>query len=693
MQVVDPLDPPIVGPHAHLAVPEGPWNAASWAIERPLRFATSGSDTCAVRTCDRPAGGADGDVRRPTDVLCVAHRRRLDKGAKPESLADFIASQADRPIRKPRGAKSRRETYAPIEFELVHPHLAHELRFIAGTKVNRRSWRDPQYIARVLRAAVEYGSETGVTTLAEFPPVPDGPFGQYRTQQMFPGRAGAHWRDLSSALPSMLTVLREATTDPWDSDAWRAADLGLGESEKGLPVLSWGSVTCTWLRGGLKVYARKHLLAGTRAWGTLTNYVRGGSILSRFMDEETGPVGPEDVGRSYFLDLVAWVRSEDSKPADLGALTTLARVLTDLRELNIVPDLPSTVFLLRGENPNTRKRHPKPLPADLLERIDHMIANSEDVPEDIRLMLRVYRAIGPRSSECLVLPRDAVHHLKGRGYSLQYHQSKTDSLRAAPIPDKLGEDLAAHALAVAELLGSGYPWLFPRLDEAPRMHALVHYAGQPRPWSYQAFTTAVWALYQSHGITTSEITGEVLTGAQLHRFRHTIATGLLNEGWSQYEVQKFLGHASPTMMQAYAEIHDDTLHKKYAEFVKSAIDITGARHHESSFETTVTVERLRDRMVRSALPNGYCVLPEKQDCDFAPSPCLSCKPFFRTTPTFLPIHIRQRDESLRQLDLAREEGRERAAEIHARTVERLEVIIASLSSQERDAARAVQVAG
>lgn len=204
--------------------------------------------------------------------------------------------------------------------------------------------------------------------------------------------------------------------------------------------------------------------------------------------------------------------------------------------------------------------------------------------------------------------------------------------------------------------------------------------------------TAVWALYQSHGITASQITGEVLTGAQLHRFRHTIATGLLNEGWSQYEVQKFLGHESPTMMQAYAEIHDDTLHKKYAEFVKHAIDVTGTRHQES-FDTNVTVERLRDRMVRSAVPNGCCVLPEKQDCDFAPSPCLSRKPFFRTTPTFLPIHIRQRDESLRELDLAREQGRERAAEIHARTVERLDVIIAGLESQEPDAGDAIEVAG
>ena len=127
------------------------------------------------------------------------------------------------------------------------------------------------------------------------------------------------------------------------------------------------------------------------------------------------------------------------------------------------------------------------------------------------------------------------------------------------------------------------------------------------------------------------------------------------------------------------------MQKKDADFIKHAIDITGTRHAEPQ-DAVVTVERLRDRMVRSALPNGFCTLPEKQECDFAPSPCLSCKPFFRTTPAFLPVHIRQRDEARRQLELAREEGRDRAVEIHAKTIDRLDVIIAGLESEDTLAA-------
>ncbi len=36
------------------------------------------------------------------------------------------------------------------------------------------------------------------------------------------------------------------------------------------------------------------------------------------------------------------------------------------------------------------------------------------------------------------------------------------------------------------------------------------------------------------------------------------------------------------MMQAYAEIHDDTLRAKYEEFVSHAIDINGERRRQPS---------------------------------------------------------------------------------------------------------------
>ena len=46
-------------------------------------------------------------------------------------------------------------------------------------------------------------------------------------------------------------------------------------------------------------------------------------------------------------------------------------------------------------------------------------------------------------------------------------------------------------------------------------------------------------LFTEHGITESTTTGEPISGGDVHRFRHTIATTLLNNGWTQQEVRDF----------------------------------------------------------------------------------------------------------------------------------------------------------
>jgi integrase/recombinase XerD len=441
-------------------------------------------------------------------------------------------------------------------------------------------------------------------------------------------------------------------------------------------------VTCGWLRRGLKPLARQHLEAGTRAFGTLQMWTRGAGLLSRFI-EEMGGIEPAELTRPVFLEFLGWVRTdEDLTKTDLNAVNCIAQCLLELRTTEIVPDLPETTFLLRGENPVRKQRAPKPFPADLIAKIDEMIAQDPLLSEEQRLMLRVLRSTGPRVSELLLLPRDSVRHVEGRGYSLEYFRSKVQDWRRIPITEDLGRALAAQAASVAERHGEDCRWMFPYLGRSPRTG--VRSGGTGRTilhWTYQRFSQSVRTAYRRNGISRSSLTGEQLAGAGLHRFRHTIATELLNSGWSQYEVQKFLGHKSATMGQAYAEIHDDTLALKYKEFVANAVDVDGVRH-SVDVKGAAQVERLRDRVVRSTLPNGYCTLPEKQQCEFIPTPCLSCKPFFRTTPVFLGVHIRQRDEAVKALEQAKADGRQRAVDANQRTIQQLDTIIVSLQQEK-----------
>ncbi len=670
---------------ASLPVLPGPWQSDVWLVERPLRFVAGETSECVVAGCTRPAGTADGDKPRPIDVLCVGHRRRYRKqAAGMATLGVFIAQQASaRPIRAPGGANTRKPFYPSIDFTVADPRLAEELRYITGIRIQRGHWTSGEYVVNVLREALAYGQTHQLRSLLDFPvdELALAPSKGDPNAELFRGR-GRPFRDFRTAIRKMIRILTLATTDPWDAEVWHHADLGIPHSQAaGCGMIYWQPITCRWLLEGMKRLVRQHLQAGTRTWSTVRRYIQGASLLSRFMAEEVGPIEPAGMTRRVFLDFVHWVRSENSENADLFGINSLARILVELRAEGIVPELPDTAFLLRGENNVRKVRQPKPFPADVLQRIDEMIATDPLLPAEMRLMLRLYRATGPRASEALLLTRDCIRHVDGRGYSLEYFQTKTQDWRRVPLPDRLGRDLATHAAAVVDRHGDTCSWLFPFLGPTPRTNTLLPGATDYTYWPYARFSAAVWSAYRRNGITSSALTGEVLTGANLHRFRHSIATGLLNEGWSQYEVQKFLGHKSAVMMQSYAEIHEDTLRVKYTEFVKHAIDVNGQRT-PAAVAGAAQVERLRDKMIRSTLPNGYCTLPEKQNCDFVPTPCLSRKPFFRTTPTFLPIHIRQRDEALRELDLAKEQGRHRAAEAHEKTLSRLEVIIAGLESEK-----------
>ncbi len=535
----------------------------------------------------------------------------------------------------------------------------------------------------MLRVLLELGRLTGRHSLLEDP---EGVLGQLQSVvRPEPSRriSATAIREAAATLPGVLEVLTEGLVSPWERDTWRAADLGISWGTAGSPQpVHWGAATCAWLKSGLMALARQHLQAGTRSFSTMQMWTRAGALLSRFI-EEMGGIAPPELTRAVFLEFLGWVRTEgDRTKTDLQAVNCIAQCLLELRTTQIVPDLPETTFLLRGENPIRKQRAPKPFPADLVAKIDQMIAQDPLLAEEQRLMLRVLRATGPRVSELLPLPRDCVRHLEGRGYSLEYFMSKVQDWRRIPITQELGQALAAQAAAVADRLGEDCPWMFPYLGRSPRTGVRSDRTGRAIPhWSYQAFSHSIWAAYQRNGVVRSSLTGERLTGAVLHRFRHTIATELLNSGWSQYEVQKFLGHKSATMSQAYAEIQDETLARKYQEFVAHAVDVDGI-HHGVEVQDAAQVERLRDRLVRSALPNGYCTLPEKQQCEFIPTPCLSCKPFFRTTPVFLGVHIRQRDEAAKALEQAKADGRQRAVAANQQIIQQLDTIITSLEREQ-----------
>jgi hypothetical protein len=338
----------------NLPLEDGPWLADKWTLSRPQRFEADGSSTCVVKSCQLLAGRTPGDKQRTTDVLCVGHRRRYAKLSSKPILETFIDDQSDRVILAKRGADTWEEVFPEIDFRRVDPRVAHEMRYVIGRKVRERRWGSSAYVSSAVGAILLYAERKGLASLLEVP-VETMMVDLAVVLRKSPIKGLTNVKLAQDALPSIVSILRAASVDPWDSDRWNRHELRLEAkvSSSVRTTIVWTGVTCDWLRVGVKTYARKQLQTRARSFSTIESYAKGARLLSRFFDEEAGPLGPGDLTRGVFLDFLSWVVSESpTKRSNLNAVNSLASVLFALKCDGIVPDLPETVFLLRGEWPD-----------------------------------------------------------------------------------------------------------------------------------------------------------------------------------------------------------------------------------------------------------------------------------------------------------------------------------------------------
>jgi len=66
--------------------------------------------------------------------------------------------------------------------------------------------------------------------------------------------------------------------------------------------------------------------------------------------------------------------------------------------------------------------------------------------------------------------------------------------------------------------------------------------------------------------------GAVVDFNRTHRFRHTVATNLLNAGVPLHVVQRYLGHLTPTMTMTYAQTLASTAEAEFLRYRKITAD-------------------------------------------------------------------------------------------------------------------------
>lgn len=591
-----------------LKLVSGPWMNSQWSPKDYAGHNNRASGAlCVIDRCQNvihSSGKGTG--------LCYGHYWRWHRDGEPAVEPWIRAPQKPLRVRVDRRVKRK------IHFDELPPDIAHELRFVFGSRLAQGDWTPTADLV----SAVEALRDAALLVRAESF-VDRRPEDWLLLCQEVCPRAPSAWR--KNVRPYIRTFFhtlnRALILNPWAEDEWYWKDqfehvLG-GDRWAQRNNIYWNGITQDWLREPLKSYARQCLQTGARAWQTVQDWSEAFGSLSSFLSRNNID-SPPDLDRMAFLLFLGGLRANDTSKSNLAHANQAAAVLTVLKIDGFVPDLGSEIYLRPGENAISKKKAPRPWPSDVLRRIETEVINDAAVDPQLRLMLRFARWCGPRVSELVMLPIDSLIENGNGGFWIEYWMPKVSEYRRFPVLDpELGRMLAQQARRVRATYGESTTYMFPQPKLSSSKYRSV------RPWTASGFAGAIEKLYIERGITESSLTGELVSGQDIHRFWHTIGTQLLNAGWTQPQVQEFLGHESAIMTAAYAKILDETMHKKADEFHRL---VQAERAAEGRSYSDPVVERLR-QLSTAVTPLGFCNLPASQHCSARDNPCLPCNFF------------------------------------------------------------------
>ena len=592
-----------------LVMKPGPWMSDRWVIV-PGTGDTSRNLALGLE-CEATACAAVPMTRCEDEtLLCSAHYAQWYGDGSPKDAGDWASTNSRKPLKR-----SRKNMLADraIEFVSLPASVAVEIRFVVGMKVSRGEWTPNRTLLNFLETLVATALSEGSSSLTARS---DGDWTFLMSQDCRPAQV----RDIRAYSSTFFRELRLGLLeDPWAEDqwCWRGSfeNLLSDSSVKHANHINWFKIEQAWLREAIKTQAKAHLIAGTRAWGTLCDWIKSFSNFSEYLSAES-ITAPHLVDRESFLDYLSWLRESGASPTAMSGANTVASVLSVLKQEGILSDLGSEVFLRRGENATVRIRSPRPFPQDIVDAIDFKVLEDPELHPTIRVMFKFNRRAGCRISELLTMPIDCIRR-NGDRFWIEYFMSKTKTWRRFPIPDDLGALLLDQQAHVRRVYGMEAAHLFPSSARSNISSGITW------GWSRKGVSEQMNKAFERNGVRQSTMTGETVTGSEFHRYRHTIGTALLNRGWTQPQVQAYLGHASPTMTANYAGILDTTLNDKMTEFEALEAEDRALRGLDG---VDPTVEKLRAKF-SFVLPDGLCELPSSMSCETRDNPCSGCQFF------------------------------------------------------------------
>lgn len=298
---------------------------------------------------------------------------------------------------------------------------------------------------------------------------------------------------------------------------------------------------------------------------------------------------------------------------------------------------PKQVLIYDEDFPKRPQHKPRPIPEMVIEQL---LTHLEDLPPYDRHLVQIMCVMGLRCVDALHLREDCLEYdATGDPRVRWYNMKMKRDVRPLPVTKEVEAAILAQRELVKDVLDKhGQQYLF-------RVEAGV-------------YTSERFRIHLNKFAKTVPILGPdgQVFHFRPHEFRHTVGTEMINNGMGIADVMTYLDHQSAEMTRNYAQIHDETLKRKFKEVVLSGRAVGGlalralqeqiAQGNESELDWVVANLR------KLSLPWGQCLHHAKAPkCPFGQNACFTkdngpCHKLV-TTPEHIPV-IRATLADLRQ---------------------------------------------
>lgn len=389
-------------------------------------------------------------------------------------------------------------------------------------------------------------------------------------------------------------------------------------------------------------------------------------------------LGREDIERYIEYINQVFSKSKNTEMAVWSFLIELKLFLRYIQAANYseAPESPVTTLLFKEDMPKWQIWNfttQKYIPEYVLQQFDDNVQflKSKYIPIAI-----ILRATGMRISDVLTMKYSKCLELVNGGWYVVADLNKTKTLNhRIPITKEIAVVIKKQIQIAKGMFESG-------VNPNKFLFVSTNYDRIGKPPSSRSISRAFNKLAVDRKIVDCE--GNIFHFRN-HAFRHTKAVELINNGMNLLYVQKWLGHETSQMTLKYAKLLDTTMRKSWEQVIKSGLfrmNMEDGKVEQLAISeensNLIEWEYIRKNLDAVRIPLGYCLKPNKVQCNNQLNPCLTCRNMC-TSPEFIQEFEIEIEETKRQIERARELGRTVWIEKNEVVLEKLKAILATLN--------------